>query len=200
MKRFIGVFLLLSILINIIGTNITYASGSFSDELLLQEFFDEVKLNKYYLMYEKDLLEKEPSIKNINKTEEGQVLFLLFDLENEESEETDNLIFMKELEINRTHVLAIDYMEDNIIIRNLTTNEAIAYSSFDCETWICSEYVEYGGGYSQSCRDVLGGACILLDKVPVWGKLVCYLGTIVLCQIPSGRFCVSGEWKPICAY
>lgn len=200
MKRWISLLLCLSIMIGVLGTSVSYASEDLTDEILLDEFFEEIKTNKYYLMHEKVLTTKEPNIKNINITEDGKVLFLLFELNNEGKSESNHLIFMKELENDNTHILFVDYMEDNIVINNLTTGEAISYYSYNCETWVCTNYEEYGGEPDQKCRDVIGLGCVILGNIPLFGRIVCYLGTIVLCHIPAERYCIDGEWKPICEY
>lgn len=201
MKK-VAIFLVMCMLFTSITPS--FANAENNDVKLLKNFEQEIQNNTTYMQYKDQLTNKIPTIKRVNETENGKVLFVLYEMENDNGmDNKDNLIFLKEINTGQTHVILVEYTDSDMVINNLTTNEAMAFTyqsnaAFDCETWYCTEY-ETGGGYEDyKCSTIMGGLCILLDKAPVWAKVVCYLGTVVGCYIPEYKFCIDGEWKPVC--
>jgi hypothetical protein len=179
----------------------SFASIENDEEKLLKSFEQEIQKNTTYMQYKNQLTNKEPTIKRVNYTENGEVLFVLYEMENDNGmDNKDNLIFLKEINPEQIHVILVEYTGSDLVVHNLTTNEAMAirYQNFECATWFCTD-LETGGGYEDyKCATIMGGLCILLDKAPIWAKVVCYLGTVVGCYVPKYKICFDGEWRPMC--
>jgi hypothetical protein len=156
-------------------------------------------LNSSYYSEIENIITSNPNIYKTNVSDDV-VYTLSYQLENGTVVFTLN----KEFVITNAITNIFDEQTNYSVVNNLVNKEtnyyyfdAVPYAA-DCKTYVCDQYEVIGGSTEPLCAFLVGMACAALAPAGMPGYVICYAGTVIVCNNPAGMRCAKGKWYPVC--